>query len=195
MDAKKRLQEGWIHILVTFEILGKPKEHVDKTLLEFLNTVEKEERIDFLEKHVEPAMKNEQDDYFSAFAEVDMVVKNVDAMVWLAMNFTPASIEVIEPANFKFSALDLQNWMNDLLSKLHMIGIDYKQQASKLEYFRENLSLLIENTIVLSLARQPKKLPELSKDTAILGEALKQHVEKLLKEKKIAEKSGVYYLP
>jgi hypothetical protein len=194
MDAKKKLQQGWIHALVTFEVIGKPKEHVEKSLKDFLEAVKKNDGIEFLEQHVEDATKNEKDDFYSTFAEVDMLMQNIETMTWLAMNFTPASIEVIEPSSFKFTALDLQNWLNDLLSKLHTIGIGYKQQSSKAEYLKKNLVSLINNTIIMSLARKPKKLSELSKDTTLAENALKQHLEKLVKDKKVVEKKGVYSL-
>ena len=193
-DTKKKLQQGWLHVLVTFEIIGTPKEHVDQSLRGFLDTVKADERIEWIEEHIEPAEKSEKEDFYGAFAEVDLLAKNLDTLMWLAINFTPASIEVIEPNSFTFKALDIQNWMNDLLSKLHTIGMDYKQQINKADFFRINLMNLIENTILLSLARHPKQIPELSKDTSLTEDALKEHVEKLIKNKKIIEKKGVYEL-
>lgn len=195
-DAKQLLRDGWVHVLVTFEIIGKPQEHVDKSLRDFLDSLGKEEdRVHWLQEHVEPAEKSEgKDEYYSAFAEVDMLIKDLETLTWLAVNYTPASIEVIEPTDFELSALQIQNWVNDVLSNLHAVGLRYKQQTSQLEYLKVNMAQLIHNTILLSVARSPKNEEALAKDTSLTKDALKQHLAKLIEGKRITEKKGVYSL-
>lgn len=192
-DVKKKLQEGWIHVLVTFEIIGKPKDHVVKALKDFLVAIKKDKRFEFLEEHVEPAVEADSG-FFSTFAEVDMVAKDFESLTFLAFNFTPASIEVIEPASFKLSSRELQNWLNDMLSSLHAVSFQLKQQKTHLEHLKIQLQGLIENTIIMSLARGAKKLPELSKDTTLTEDTLKQLLPKIKESKKIVEKKGVYSL-
>ena len=192
-EAQEKLKQGWIHLLVTFEIIGKPKEHVEKALKDFLDVVKKEERIGWLKEHIEPAIKTEND-FFSSFAEVDLLVKDFDTAAWLAINFTPSTIEVIEPSEFHMPALQVQNWMNDMLSRLHQVGAAFKQQTSYLEYLKENFRELVRNSILLSLSRGPKNLKQLSHETTMVEAALKEHLDKLVKEKKVIHKKGVYSL-
>jgi hypothetical protein len=193
-EAKDRLKKGWVHILVTFEIIGKPASHVDSSLRTFLDTIKKEDRVYWLEEHVEPAIKNDKDDYCSAFAEVDLLVKNLETATWLAMNYTPASIEIIEPTEFEMPALDIQNWINDLLSNLHNISISYKKQTSEMEFLRHNLTQLIHNTILLSLGRSAKKMPEIAKDTSLTKDTLEPQLKKLVNDGKVKEQKGIYSL-
>lgn len=190
---KDKIQKGWIHVLVTFEILGKPAEYVESSLKVFIESIKKDDRVDVMEERVEKAIEN-KDGFFSAFAEINMLVKNLDTLTWLCINYTPASVEVIEPTEFVFKAVDLQGWINDLLATLHDISMKYKVTIQENAYLRTNLGTLLSNVILLSLARSPKKLPELSKDTSITEEALKSHIDKLLKDKKIKKKGGTYFL-
>ncbi len=198
VDAKALLKAGWIHVLVTFEVVGKPKEHVDKTLKEFIKGVKESEQIAVLEEHLHKAMKsdfkatNNDSDFFSAFAEVDMLVKNLETLTWLSVNYMPSSIEVIEPDTFSFKALDLQNWQNDVLSRLHNVDARMKQQA---DFLRNNLVALMHNVILLSLARGKKQLSELQKDTSLVSESLEPQLKKLIELKRIKHKDGVYSLP
>jgi hypothetical protein len=194
-SAKDKLKTGWIHVLVTFEIIGKPAKHVDESLRMFLDTVKKDPRVHWLEENVGEAEKSDgKEAYFSAFAEVDMLIKDFETMTWLAINFTPASIEVVEPTEFRLKALDVQNWQNDLLSHLHTVGIQFKQQRSHLEFLKEQMTKLIHNSILLSLARSPKTEAQIAKDTSLTKDTLEPQLKVLLKEKRIKEKKGVYDL-
>lgn len=193
-DAKTKLKDGWIHLLVTFEVIGKPKEHVEKAITDFLAALKKQtDKVHWLEEHVEKAEKGEGD-FFNTFAEVDMLVKNLETVTWLSVNYTPASIEVIEPTEYKLSALDVQNWQNDLLAVLHQVSMQYKRQTSQLEFLKTNFTQLIGNSILLSLARSAKTLEQLNKDTSLTTETLEPHLKKLIEDKRISEQKGVYSL-
>lgn len=193
-DAKDKLKEGWIHLLVTFEVIGKPKEHVDQAIKDFLDSLKKQsDKVHWIEEHVEKAEKGEGD-FYSTFAEVDLLVKNLETVTWLSVNYTPASIEVIEPTSFKLSALDVQNWQNDLLAVLHQVSMQYKRQTNQLEFLKKNFTQLIGNSILLSLARSAKTLEQINKDTSLTNETLEPHLKQLLEDKKITESKGVYQL-
>jgi hypothetical protein len=191
--AKERLKQGWIHAIVLFEIVGKPREHVDSSAKQLLDTLEKDERVLFLERNFGKA-KTTDDGYFSAFAEVDILIKDSESLVWLAINFTPSTVEIIEPLSFTFSARDLQTWYNDLLAHLHHVGYNYKSQTSELQFLRTNLASLINNTLLLSLARSPKTLEQVCKDTSLTKDTAEPHLKRLVEQKKVTEKAGRYAL-
>lgn len=192
-NAKEKIKAGWIHALVMFEIIGKPKEHVDDSATKLIDTLEKDERIIFLEKNFGKA-KATEDGFFAAFAEVDLLIKDIETMTWLAINFTPSTVEIIEPLSFTFDARELQTWYNDLLAHLHQIGYSYKTQTSELQFLRHNLSQLINNTLLLSLARSPKNLESIGKDTSLTKDTIEPHLKKLIEQKKVKDKAGLYML-
>jgi hypothetical protein len=190
---KEKLKQKWIHVLVTFEVLGKPKEHVNESLKTFLAQVKKDERIAVINEHIGAAVKQD-DEYFSAFAEADALVKNFDALTWLCINFTPAALEIVEPDEFALRALDVQNHFNDLLARLHTIGTVYKSQTGQLEYLKENFTSLVHNILLLSLSHGPKTIAQVSKDTTLVDKLVEDRLAHLVKEKKVVQKKGVYSL-
>ena len=192
-EGKEKLKLGWIHVLATFEIVGKPKEHVDKSSKQLLETLGKEERLFIIEKNFGKA-KATGDNYFAAFAEVDLLVKDIETITWIAVNFTPSAIEIIEPLKFTFTALDIQTWSNDLLAHLHQVGFTYKTQSSEMAFLKHNLRQLIDNTMLLSLARSPKNFQALCKDTSLSKETAEPHLKALIEAKRVVEKAGLYIL-
>lgn len=192
-QAKEKIKAGWIHALITFEIVGKPKAHVDESAVKLLEVLEKDERVIFLEKNFGKA-KEAGDEFFAAFAEVDLVIKDLETLTWIGTNFTPSTVEIIEPLDFRFSAGEVQTWYNDLLAHLHQVGYTFKTQTSEMQFLRQNLGQLINNSILLSLARSPKNLESLGKDTSLTKDTLDPHLKRLIDQKKIKEKAGLYLL-
>lgn len=191
--AKKRLKEGWLHVLATFEVIGKPKEHVEETIQQLVETVKKEETIQVLEEHIDDAVATEND-FFSTFAEVDMMVKNVETLTWLAANITPATIEIIEPLNFSFTAGDMQGWINDVLSTMHSIGYAHKTQNAELQFIKGQLRTLVENTILINLAKGAKAPAAISKETSIDLKAVEAHLGALEKAERVKKDGELYTL-
>ena len=193
-QAKEKVKEGWLHVLVTFEILGKPAAHVDSSLKLYLDEIKKDDRLAILKTHIGKAEKRD-DNFFSAFAEADIIAKDLDTLTWLAVNYTPATIEIVEPDNFELKALDLQNHFNDLLARLHTIGVSYKNQTSHLEHLKQNFTKLIHNLIFMSLAQGPREVAKIAKETTLAEKLVSDQLKILLKDKRVAEKKGVYSLP
>src|SRR5687767_13589124 len=95
-QIREHIAKGWIRAIITFEVVGKPKEHVERSLGEYIDNVKKDERVIFLKEDREEAIEHE-DGMFSTFSESEMLVKGLDTFTWLCINFSPASIEVLEP--------------------------------------------------------------------------------------------------
>ena len=70
-STQEKMERGWIHILVTFEIIGKPAKHVDETLQKFLGTIKEDPRVHWINEHVGKAKKTEGE-YFGSYAEVEI---------------------------------------------------------------------------------------------------------------------------
>ncbi len=168
-EINEKIEEGWIRCLVTFEIVGKPKEHVEQTIELYIQKILEDKAIHVIDTHKEEAteLEDENEGFFSAFCEIEMLLKNVESIMHLSINLMPASIEILEPSEFSFSGLDLQNWSNDLLSRLHEIAQQVRNEKQKSTYVQKTLFSLIENFVVVLLGTGPKKAIELSKLTGI----------------------------
>lgn len=192
INVKKLIEEGQIRISVIFEVIGQPKEHIEKTLKAYIETIKTDKEIQFLTEEYEPAEEVDKN-VFSAIAETELLVKNLEKITWLAMNFSPASIEIIEPAEFKIPQKDITNWLNDLLSKLHEIGAMRKSDQGQLEGLIRNFNSMTRNAIILSL-REARTVDQIGKKIGMNKEHTEKFLEALIKEKRIRKEKNNYYL-
>ncbi len=192
-EIRQKLQKGWVHAIVTFEVAGKPKEHVEKSLDEYVKNLKKDERIIFLDEEREEAIEHE-DGIFSAFSEAELLVDKLETFTWLCMNFSPSSIEILEPDNMDVTSRDLTNWLNDLLSKIHEVAQELRGTKGSQKHMVVAMNQLIKNSIRLTLEQTPKTEEEISKSTGILGEQLKEFLTYLVEKGEVVEVDGKYQI-
>jgi hypothetical protein len=193
-QIREHLAKGWIQAIVTFEVVGKPAEHVEEALTGYLENIKQDHRIIFLREEREPAAELE-DGLFSTFCESEMLVKDLETFTWLCINFSPASIEVLEPESIDVEAREITNWINDLLSKVHEIGTNYRSHKTANEHLTVAINQLIKNAILLSLRQGTRTLKDLETDTGILDEQLEPFLKHMAEKRQIIDLEGAYRLP
>ena len=195
-EISERIEEGSIRILVTLEVAGKPKEHVEESLTTYLKQIEEEKHLEVLALEKEDALELEGDNegFFSAFAEIEMLVPQLEGVTQLAFNYTPASIEIIEPDEFHVEARDLQNWINDILSQLHTVALELRGERQKSMHLNQGLVRLAQNFISVLLTSGPKTEEMLGRMTGLEKEPLSRLIKKLSEEGIIQEEDGSWTL-
>ena len=195
-EISERIEEGSIRVLMTLEVAGKPKEHVEKSLETYLDQINQEKHLDVLSLEREDAieLEGENEGFFSAFAEVELLVPQLEGVTQLAFNYTPASIEIIEPDDFHVEARDLQNWINDILSQLHTVALEIRGERQKSMHFNQAIVQLTQNFVSVLIAGGPKTTEELCRMTGLGEEPLIKVISKLADEKIIIEEEGTWTL-
>jgi len=98
------------------EILGAPKDHVEKVLGLVIEKIKKEElkvlRVDVFDA-------KEIKELWSCFAEIEIEFEKLDKFVGFCFDYMPSSVEILEPDEFKVESGKFTDVMNDLLAKLH----------------------------------------------------------------------------
>ncbi len=192
-EIRERQKEGWIRALITFELVGKPKEHIERTLRAYLENIKNDGRIVTITEEYADALEHE-DGLFSAFCETEAIVEDLETFTWLAVNFMPASIEVIEPEQVPVLARVVTNWYNDLLSKLHETSNILREERAVNQHLTESLNALIKNSVLSALRDGPKGTPELEKLTGIRKEQLAPFIANLLEKKRMVQRGKTYAL-
>ena len=105
-----------IRARVIIEILGSPVEHVEKTIKDVVNELEKK-KISILKKEISEPEKIEK--FYSSFAEAEFKCNDFDTLLDVCFDFMPSVVEIIEPEEFKLDAKILEDFLNDLLARLH----------------------------------------------------------------------------
>ena len=127
------------------EILGRPVEHIEKTLAELTDKIGTEKGVSLLHKEINKAKKVEKaDNLWTAFADIDLSFESLPIFMNIVMNYMPAHVEVYEPEMFKMNAFEMNEFANFIVSKLHNYDALAKRMMgereiliSKLEYIRK----------------------------------------------------------
>ena len=101
---------------IIIEILGSPVEHVEKVMNDVMAELEKKE-INILKKEIGSPEKVEK--FYSSFAEIEFKCSGLEKLLDICFDFMPSVVEIIEPKEFRFDPKVLEDFLNDLLAKLH----------------------------------------------------------------------------
>ena len=191
-EIRAHIEEGYLRVIVIFELVGKPKSHIEQTIKAYVENVTSQEDVFLLKDEYEEATELEEG-VFSTVAELELLVKNMERLTWLCMNFTPASIEIIEPDTKTFEQKEIGHWLNDLLSRLHEIGMVQKNLQGQHHVLVKNFNAMTRNAILLAL-QHTKDVAVLAKQIGMDVEHTKKFLEALIKEGKVREEKGSYHL-
>ena len=181
---KQKLEAGYIRVHMIFELVGKPKEHVEKALKEYITAIKGDQEIEMVSEDFAQPIEQEGG-LFSTFCECEMLVKNMEKMTWLCFNFMPASVEIIEPDTVTMQAKELTNWLNDLLSKLHEVSLIAKNMNMKNKMLVKNMNALLRNSILLAIRHGVERTEYIGKLLGVHEKQLEPFFEAMVKEGKV----------
>ena len=190
-EIQKRIKNGAILVQVSFELIGSPKEHVEKTIKEYVTNLKNDALIKILnEDYGEPEQL--EGGLWSTFADTEMLMESLEKLVWLCVNFMPASIEITAPEKFMLSDKDMTLWLNDLISRLHEIAMSVRQTTTTDNMLVMSMNALIQNSMLLATENyhKPKQIAE---RIGIAEEQLKPFFEALVKNGKLEKKREEYF--
>lgn len=134
-----------IRSLFIFEILGKPAEHIKKSLEELIEKLGKQKGIQIVKKQVhEPKKLDEEskkgkvivgEGLFTTFAEVEIITENIGLVLGIVLNMLPSHVEIIEPNEYRFKNFELSSLLTELTVKIHK----YDEIAKILMFERKNI--------------------------------------------------------
>jgi len=178
------------------EVLGKPKEHTEKTLKEYVEKIKADTDFVILkEDFSEPAeQQSDNQTYWSVFVELEFLVKGLHPLIGFCFNYMPSSIEIEKPEELTLPANMINALFNDLQARLHKVDMIVKQQVNENHFLKKNLHHATRNLIVVTIATHPSNLEKLSKVTGIDKSILQHYVDQLIKENKISQHGDTYRL-
>ena len=104
---------------VIIEVVGMPIGHVKETLNNLIEKIKEDKELVIEKQEIfEPAELPELK-LFSTFVEADIKFSSIEKLIGFCFDFTPSSVEVLDPMNFIFDARFLNCILNDIVTKLH----------------------------------------------------------------------------
>lgn len=181
-----------IRCKVILEVLGKPKEHVEKALKMYVEKIKDDSDLIILKE--EFADLQEKEKLWATFAELEMVVKGIPKLIAFCFDYMPSSVQILKPDELNLKRSTIEDFANDLQARLHHVDMIVKKLKNENEFMKKNMHASIKNAIVICLASGKFDKKKLSEITGINDKELKIFLENLIKEDKIKEEDGNYSL-
>lgn len=177
---------------VIIEVLGKPKEHVEKSIRDYTDKIDEDSNLIILKKDFSDA--EEKEGLWSTFVELDMVIKGLPKLISFCFDYMPSSVEIIKPEELLMSRETIADFANDLQARLHQVDMVVKQLKNENTFLKKNLNAMMKNTIAVALAPGMISSDKLSKITGIKEEELTKILKSMIDEGKIKQKDTLYGL-
>ena len=174
------------------EVLGKPKEHVENAIKQYVEHIKDDSDLVIL--NVDYSELKEQDKLWSKFVELDLVIKGTSKLISFCFEYMPSSLEVLKPEHLIMANPELSNFLNDLQARLHNVDMVVKQLKSENDFLRHNMNALLHNAILICLKVSKLTIEQLSQVTGVDKKELGIFIDKLLKENKIKKEEEMYSL-
>ena len=110
-----------IKAFLIFEMLGRPAEHLKKTLIEFTEKLDKELGIKIINKKINEPKKIEdaKEELYTSFAETEIEFKDINSLLRIVFVYMPSHVEITNPEEIRIKNFDLTSLMSELARKLH----------------------------------------------------------------------------
>ena len=191
-DIKEKLSEGYIHFNAIIELIGKPKEHIQKTIKDYVDAIDKNENYTLIKKNIAKAKKTDEGMY-GVYAEIEILTKEIQGVLAFCFNYMPASIEIIEPSKLVFDNVGMTNVVNELQAKLHEVDMIAKQVNQKNVHLNESINSLVQNFVRFTCSI-PRSNEDLADIIGLKKKVLKPFLELLIKNGKLKKDKSKYYI-
>ncbi len=109
-----------VNAMMILDVIGKPPEHLIKSLERIIEEMEKEKGIVVKSKQIkEPVLMKDQKDFYTTFVEVEVEAEEILYFFALMFKYMPAHIEIISPELIALSNNGFNEILNELTRKLH----------------------------------------------------------------------------
>ena len=134
-------EKKWIKIRAIVELVGKPLEHIQNTIIMMGEKFgEGTPEIKVTKRQVKPPVKVENTEMYSAYLEFEADVKNLSTVMGIIFDYMPSSIEIIAPESITEDIPNLNALLNDLAGRLHQYDMTIKKL--KAQYVLQKKELL-----------------------------------------------------
>lgn len=172
------------------EIMGAPKEFIEKKLKEHVEKLKEDELKILNERYDEPI---EKDKLFSQFVELEIHFKDLRELLDFCFDSMPSTVEILKPDVLNMEMSVFEDFLNDFQTRLHHTDMLLKTLTAQKSVLDKNAINVLHNFVLYACRQKPHTLEELSKMTGIAQNELKQFVDGLA-DKGGLKKEGEAYI-
>jgi len=115
------------------ELVGTPKKHIEDTMQNVIKLIKENEKFELInQKIAEPKQitvpgAEQIKDVWSTYGEFEVSFEKLEDIEKFCLDFMPSSIEILKPEKIQLPATDLEDFINDILQKLHQYDMVLKK--------------------------------------------------------------------
>jgi hypothetical protein len=175
------------------EVLGKPKEHVEKAIRSYVEKIKKDERYKILREEF-AEIKKQESELWATFTELELEIRDVKDLISFCFDYMPSIIEILEPPKIEISDKDLSDFFNDLQARLHQVDMIAKQVKLENDSLKKNMRRLVRNYLIVLLGKGRLTLEQLSRLTGVQQDKLGDYLDQMIDEGLVELEEGIYHL-
>lgn len=127
--------DGKVKANLVFEMLGRPKEHLEKTMEDFIKQVGNNQGIAITNQKIHEAKLFEQknpekteetpkeiqvkQELYTTFAEIEVSAEKITDVAMLVFKYLPSHLEIISPESFSLKNSEFNILLNEMTARLH----------------------------------------------------------------------------
>lgn len=123
---------------ITVEVLGSPKDHVEKALQQVIKKLREENNIKIL-KVEEFECKQMDNKLWNTFADIEFETAELKRVLDVCYDYMPSTIEILEPAGLEMDTNDIADVFNDFLTRMHKYSMVLKKLQTENIYMMKEL--------------------------------------------------------
>jgi hypothetical protein len=105
---------------IILEVLGRPPEHLEETLKDLIEKINKEKGVKVLNKKINKSVELEKKKgFYTSFAEIELETENLMYLNSIIFKYSPAYVEVTEPENITMKNEELGEVLSEIVRRLH----------------------------------------------------------------------------
>ena len=177
------------------EVLGRPQEHVESTLKQYLDNLKKDARYKVMQVDIAKLKKQDDQELWMTFAEVEVKTEKLDHLTSFSFDYMPSLIEILEPAELALKDAEVSSFLNDLQAKLHEVDMVAKQLRLENDFLKKNTRNLLRNYLTILLRKGGGMTStQLSTLTGVEQDKLEDYLDSLIDQGQVDLKKGVYFM-
>ena len=191
-EHEKQGEHAHIRCRPIIEVLGKPKEHVESALKQYIDHIKDDSELVILKEDYSDIKDLKDGNLWSKFVELDLVVKGTKKLISFCFEYMPSSLEITKPESLIISNSELSGFVNDLQARLHNVDMIVKKLKGENDFLKLNMNAVLHNSIMICLKVGSFQIGQLSRLTGVEEKELDKFLDKMISENKIRKEGDSY---
>ena len=126
-EIQEKLEKGWIRSSMWFEVMTADRQVAEDTLEEHVKSLQKLKNTHILKESLEETVEvtsppKNVEKAFSKIAQVEILTKDIETLLFAVIYFAPSGVEVLEPKELSIGAETVQAMMNSVADVMHKLA-------------------------------------------------------------------------